>query len=77
MNWTAFALLSALFAGLTAVLAKLGTANVNSNLATFVRTGVILVFAFGIVLAQGQLKNIGTKKLEAYAEEVLRVVTLI
>ncbi len=60
MNWTAFALLSALFAGLTAVLAKLGTANVNSNLATFVRTGVILVFAFGIVLAQGQLKNIGT-----------------
>lgn len=60
MNWALFALLSALFAGMTAVLAKMGVSNVNSNLATFVRTGVILVFAFGIVLAQGQLKNLGT-----------------
>ena len=60
LNWTIFALLSALFAGLTALLAKLGTANVNSNLATFVRTVVILLFAFGIVAAQGQLKNLGS-----------------
>jgi bacterial/archaeal transporter family protein len=60
LNWSILALLSALFAGITAVLAKLGTANVNSNLATFIRTGVVMVFAFGIVAAQGQLKHIGT-----------------
>ncbi len=60
MNWAVFAAFSALFAGLTAVLAKMGVANVSSNLATFIRTCVILVFAFGIVMAQGELKLVGT-----------------
>ena len=60
MNWAVYAALSALFAGLTAVLAKMGVANVSSNLATFVRTCVILLFAGGIVMAQGELKNLGT-----------------
>jgi len=59
-DWALFAGLSALFAGLTAVLAKMGVANVSSNLATFIRTIVILIFAFGIVLAQGELKLTGT-----------------
>ncbi len=45
-----YALLSALFAGLMAVLAKAGMAGVNSNLATALRTVVIVAFAWGIVL---------------------------
>jgi bacterial/archaeal transporter family protein len=54
-NWVLYAGLSAIFAGLTALLAKLGVENVPSNLATLVRTVVIVVFATGIVLAGGEL----------------------
>lgn len=50
MNWFVWALLSALFAGLTAVLAKVGVQSVNSNLATAIRTTVILVFAWGVAM---------------------------
>src|SRR5437773_2500291 len=46
MNWLSWALLSAGFAGLTAILAKVGVKDVDSNLATAVRTTVILVFAW-------------------------------
>src|SRR5438309_4595334 len=46
MSWFMWALLSAFFAGLTAVLAKVGVAHVNSNLATAIRTVVILIFAW-------------------------------
>lgn len=53
MSWLIFALLSALFAALTAILAKIGVRQVDSNLATAVRTVVILFFAWGIVLFQG------------------------
>jgi bacterial/archaeal transporter family protein len=49
-NWVYWALLSALFAGLTAVLAKAGVKDVDSDLATAVRTAVLLVLAWGIVL---------------------------
>lgn len=51
MNWISWALLSAFFAGVTAVLAKVGVAGVDSNLATAVRTTVVLVFTWGIALA--------------------------
>lgn len=51
MTWLLWALLSAVFAGLTAVLAKVGVAGVDSNLATAVRTTVVLVFAWGVALA--------------------------
>jgi transporter family protein len=50
MNWFIWALLSAFFAGLTAILAKVGVENVNSNLATAIRTVVILIFAWAVVL---------------------------
>ena len=53
MSWFVFALLSAFFAALTAILAKVGIKDVNSNLATAIRTVVILIFAWGIVLFQG------------------------
>jgi len=48
MNWFVWALLSAFFAGLTAVLAKVGVEHIDSNLATAIRTVVILIFAWGV-----------------------------
>ncbi len=54
MNWIHWSLLSAFFAGVTAVLAKAGVTGVDSNLATAVRTVVILVFAWAIVLGTGK-----------------------
>ena len=60
MSWFVFALLSAVFAALTAILAKIGIKNVDSNLATAVRTVVILIFAWGIVFWQGTTSKLGT-----------------
>ena len=51
MNWIFWALLSAFFAGLTAVLAKIGVTGVDSNLATAVRTTVVLVFTWSIAFS--------------------------
>lgn len=48
MNWLGWALLSAFFAALTALLAKVGVEGVNPNLATAIRTTVILIFTWGI-----------------------------
>jgi len=48
--WKVYALLSALFAALTAIFAKVGVKNVNSDLATAIRTSVILILTWGIVL---------------------------
>lgn len=53
MSWLVFALASAFFAALTAILAKIGVKNVDSSLATAIRTVVILFFAWGIVFTQG------------------------
>ena len=60
MSWLVYALLSAFFAALTAILAKIGVKNVDSNLATAVRTIVILLFAWGIVFYQGTAKQLGS-----------------
>jgi transporter family protein len=54
MDWLVWALLSALFAGLTAILAKVGVKDVDSNLATAVRTTVILAFAWAVAFATGR-----------------------
>ncbi|TGD80385.1 EamA family transporter [Hymenobacter wooponensis] len=58
--WWIYALLSALFAALTAILAKIGIKGVDSNLATAVRTVVILVLAWGIVYFRGGLAEVHT-----------------
>lgn len=58
--WWIYALLSALFASLTAIFAKIGVENVNSNLATAIRTVVILFMAWGIVLVRGETKDLGS-----------------
>src|ERR1700761_1298581 len=53
MNWLIWALLSALFAAATALLAKMGVAHIDSNLATAIRTTVVLLFAWAIALSLG------------------------
>jgi bacterial/archaeal transporter family protein len=53
-RWEFYALLSAFFAGLTAFLGKMGVVNVNSNLATFIRTVVVLVMMACILSWRGQ-----------------------
>jgi transporter family protein len=59
MQWFFYAILSAVFAAATAILAKIGIKDINSNLATAIRTIVILLFAWSIVLAQGTYKELG------------------
>lgn len=56
--WFVFALLSAIFAALTSILAKVGIDGVNSNLATAIRTAVVLVMAWGMVFITGTQSGI-------------------
>ena len=60
MNWIVWALLSAVFAAATALLAKVGVAHVDSNLAMALRTSVVVIFAWGIALALGKQGEIGS-----------------
>lgn len=62
--WFVFALLSAVFAALTSILAKVGIEGVNSNLATAIRTVVVVVMTWGMVFltnAQNGISQIGKK----------------
>ncbi len=56
--WWVYAIGSAAFAALTSILAKIGIENVNSNLATAIRTIVVLVLAWGMVFLTGSLSGI-------------------
>lgn len=56
--WKYYALLSALFAALTAILSKIGVKGINGNTATAIRTAVVLLLAWGIVLFSGQIKEV-------------------
>lgn len=58
--WWIFALLSALFAALTAILAKIGIKGIDTNLAVAIRTTVILFLTWGIALFSGGIKTIST-----------------
>lgn len=63
-SWVVYALLSAVFAALTSILAKIGISNVNSNLATAIRTVVVVIIAWGLVFitgAQSGISDIGAK----------------
>lgn len=60
MLWLLFALGSALFAGVTAILAKIGIQNVNSTLATAIRTVVVLLFSWLMVFLVGSQTQIGS-----------------
>ena len=62
--WLILALLSSVFAALTSILAKVGIEGVNSNLATAIRTGVVLLMSWGMVFltnAQGGISSISQK----------------
>jgi len=64
--WVIYALLSALFAALTSILAKIGIQNINSNLAVAIRTVVVLIMAWAIVFFSGKhndIVNIGPKNM--------------
>ena len=58
--WMLYAILSAVFAALTSILAKVGISGIESNLGTAIRTGVVLVMAWIIVFAKGKHKQIKT-----------------
>ena len=55
--WLLFAILSSVFAALTSILAKIGIKDVNSNLATAIRTAVVLIMSWGIVLLTNAHKD--------------------
>jgi transporter family protein len=64
--WIIYALLSAFFASLTSILAKIGIENINSNLATAIRTVVVLIMSWAIVfiaVRHNGITNIGNKNL--------------
>lgn len=58
--WFYYALLSAVFAAFTAIFAKMGVSNINSTLATGIRTVIILVLVWSIVFIKGEAKDIGS-----------------
>ena len=60
MTWQMWAILSAVFAALTAILAKIGIQNINSDFATFIRTIVVLLALGASLLATGQYQRLNT-----------------
>jgi transporter family protein len=66
LSWQAWAGLSAAFAALTAIFAKVGVENVNSDFATFIRTLVILCVVSGIVIASGQFQPLESISSRTY-----------
>lgn len=59
-RWMFYAVLSAVFAALTSILAKIGMTGVDSNLGTAIRTGIVLVMAWVVVLMKGKQKSVRT-----------------
>ena len=70
-SWQLWALLSAVFAALTAILAKLGGEQVGADLATFVRTGVVLLALVGLLTATGGWQPPGSSPARGYLFLVL------
>jgi transporter family protein len=66
MSWQAWALLSAAFAALTAILAKVGVQNINSDFATFVRTIVVLLALAAILGVTGQYQRLDSVPQRSY-----------
>ncbi|PWJ84267.1 transporter family protein [Pseudaminobacter salicylatoxidans] len=70
-SWQFWAVLSAAFAALTAIFAKVGVENVNSDFATLIRTVVILLVIAGIVMATGQAQTLGSISSKTYTFLIL------
>ena len=73
-NWQTYAIGSAMFAGLTAVLAKVGVENIGSNYATFIRTAVILLMTAAIVSARSEWQSPSTLPIKSVIFLVLSAV---
>ena len=69
--WVVFALLSAVFAALTSILAKIGIEHIDSNLATAIRTLVVVVFAWGIVLFTGAHHQLAAVRCKSWVFLIL------
>jgi transporter family protein len=65
-GWIMWAVLSAIFAALTAIFAKLGVENVNSDLATFIRTIVVVAVLGAILAARGMLHSLPAISMRTY-----------
>jgi bacterial/archaeal transporter family protein len=71
LPWQTWAVLSAIFAALTAIFAKVGVENVNSDFATFIRTFVIIGCLAAFLAATGQFQSLGTISTKTYVFLVL------
>jgi bacterial/archaeal transporter family protein len=71
LPWQAWAVLSAIFAALTAIFAKVGVENVNSDFATFIRTFVIIGCLAAFLAATNQFQSLGTISTKTYVFLVL------
>ena len=71
LPWQIWALLSAAFAAMTAIFAKIGIENINSDFATFIRTIVILAVLAGILAALGEFQSLGSISGRSYLFLVL------
>jgi transporter family protein len=74
MSWVIYAILSAFFASLVAILGKIGITGVDSNLAVAIRTVIIVFFAWGIVLIQGTAGQLAKISRHSYLFIVLSAI---
>lgn len=74
MSWVVYAILSAFFASLVAIFGKIGIKHVDSNLAVAIRTVVIVFFAWGIVLLQGNAAEVFKISKYSYVFIVLSAI---
>ncbi len=74
MTWAIYALLSALFGALVAILGKIGVRDVDSNLAVAIRTVIIVFFAWGIVAVQGNARVVLRISRHSYIFLILSAV---
>lgn len=72
--WIIFAILSALFASLVAIFGKIGIRGVDSNLAVAIRTLIIVIFAWGIVLLQGNFNDLFKISTRSYFFIILSAI---
>lgn len=70
-GWLFFAILSAVFAAITSILAKIGMQGMDSNLATAIRTVVVLIFAWGIVFMTGAQRGLSEITTRGYVFLIL------
>jgi transporter family protein len=74
LPWWGYALLSALFAALTTIFAKIGVSQISSNLATAIRTAIILIIVWAIVLVTGEVQQLGDVPQRAWLFLILSAV---